>query len=149
MNSQSKESGGIISFVIVSLALAGLLLGGLYYSKQTAQSAGTNTNSTIEIAKDNAVDKSSSNEPAKSAEESTPAAPSDSPSTPAQTTPPSRTETPAGPNQPKIGVTGPSQVAETGPADTLMTLIVLSGLAFAGSKAIQAHRRVTRSALNQ
>ena len=50
---KNKQAGGIVSFIIVTVALAGLLAGGLYLSKQQGRTARDNDTSTPQVATNN------------------------------------------------------------------------------------------------
>ena len=47
---RNKQAGGIVSFIIVAVALAGLLAGGLYLSKQQGRAARENDTSTPQVS---------------------------------------------------------------------------------------------------
>ena len=173
----NKQSGGVVSFIIVAIALAGLLASGLYYSKHQARIARENDTSQPQVQapaetpvkneqtkpeekKDENKDKPVATAPTQQQNNQT--QPKAQNSTPSDTTKPkpetkpgsgsSRQEAPkttptTGPSS--LANTGPSELPETGPADALASILALAGLTFVGYRLSQSHRNLRRSALKQ
>lgn len=145
---KSNQAGGIVSFVIVAVALAGLLGGGLYLSKQMGREARTNDTSGPNIAevKEEAKEAASSSDEDKKG---------------AETTKPTVTETkkpepvtPAAPTptQPRdrVATTGPSdELPATGAGETAAVILALSVVSFAGYYWHRSRRDMLRTALRR
>lgn len=151
MGSSSRQSGSIISFVVIGLVLIGLLLGGLYISKQRGRQIATNDQpvATQPVREGETQDEApAENDGGTGTRETTvrPAptptpAPSPSRDAPAATTPPRATTPQTTPS------TGPTQIAQTGPADFLVNGIVLFALTTATIGYVASRRDYIRSSL--
>jgi cytoskeletal protein RodZ len=155
---KSNQRGGVVSFVIVALALAGLLGGGLYLSKHQARLArdGNTTTPQVTITKpDNKKDDSATKKPEETTVKPATTEPRDSTTqqpaattpkpTPATTTPAAQT-----PATNRVANTGPSEpLPETGPSEVVVVTIGLSALAFTGYRLLQSRRSLQRAALKQ
>lgn len=149
---QSKQAGGIVSFIIVAVALAGLLAGGLYLSKQQGRSARNNDTSTPQVSEvKNDQKKTEESEaqndatpPVKTAPTTSGAPRSDAP-TPV-TTQAGRTSSTTN----RVAATGPSgTLPATGPAETSAAIFIITILAFVGYRHVQSRRDVRRAALRR
>jgi type IV secretory pathway VirB10-like protein len=130
---KSNQRGGVISFVIVALALTGLLAGGLYLSKNQGRVARDTDTSTPQISP---VKK---DETSKKTEEKTPEETKPATTTPAPTTPTNR-----------VANTGPSEALPvTGPGDVAIITLGLGTLAFTGFRLVQSRRSVHHAALRR
>lgn len=153
----SKQAGGIVTFLVIALALTGLLIGGLYASKQMGRADRTNDTSTPQVTQneDNTQSEDEEDAAQREEEEAAPAtaeptpetkptpsptpAPTPSPSPPASTTPTDR-----------VATTGPSDtLPATGPAETTAAVFVLSGLTFAVYRHAQSRRQLRRTSLRR
>ncbi len=169
----NKQSGGVVSFIIVAIALAGLLASGLYYSKHQARVARESDTSQPQVntpaeapakneqkPEDKKEDKPVATAPTQQQNNQTQPKPQNN--TPSDTAKPkpeakpdsgsSRQEAPkttptTGPSS--LANTGPSELPETGPAGTLASILALAGLTFVGYRLSQSHRNLRRSALKQ
>lgn len=144
---QSRQSGGIVTFAIVAVVLAGLLAGGLYMSKQQGRVA-TNGGPTQSQPAPN--DQTARPETAKQ-NNGAPAAPA-KPSEPEQSKPAPSTQPPqtssTSTSQP-VASTGPTEVPSTGPTETALVSGVFGVLAFAGYRLAVSRRGLRRSALSR
>ncbi len=152
----NKQAGGIVSFIIVAVALAGLLAGGLYLSKQqgrTARDTDTSTPqvSTTETKEKSSDEKSTKNESSQQHTESKPEATRD----PSQTTPSSSssssssTPSSSSTRTDRVATTGPSAVPSTGPTETVAVSLALGALVFTGYRFLQSRHAFRSSALRQ
>lgn len=154
---RNQQAGGVVSFIIVAVALTGLLVGGLYLSKSQGRAARESDSSTPQVAAP-AKDESKTKEPAKE-EKPAPATPSTSqPQTQNQGTasPQSalRQQTPASQtpstSQNRVAATGPSDtLPSTGPGEAFATVLALGALTFTASRFVSARRSVRSAALNR
>lgn len=155
---QSNQRGGIVSFIIVAVALAGLLGGGLYLSKQQARQARDEPGTNVpQVTTEQKQTETGTPEAGKPDNESGTAEEQQSP-TPAPSPSPNPTEQPSSPqpqpqSQPqtdRVATTGPSEsLPATGPADTAVYMLALAVLAFAGYRHLQSRRLVRQAALRQ
>lgn len=141
----NSQAGGIVTFVVIGLVLAGLLGGGLYASKQMGRADRTNDSSTPQVAQNEDNTQSEDEEAAagRDSDETAPATTTPKPETkPAPTTPAPTTPTN------RVATTGPSDtLPATGPAETGAAVFVLGGLTFAFYRHAQSRRELRRNAL--
>lgn len=149
----NKQAGGIVSFIIVAIALAGLLAGGLYLSKYQGRVARDNDTSTPQVATPN-QEEQKKEEPTTPGNNEQPG--TTAPSTPPtnnqnqQTTPPQPAPSTSQPQRDRVANTGPSEeLPVTGPGETAAVTLAVSALAFTGYKLFQSRRGLRRSALQQ
>lgn len=148
----SNQRGGIVSFIIVAVALAGLLGGALYFSKQQGREARDATPAPQISEREDAPTTTKDDKPAENTQDSgTTQAPNTSgtqnQSPQSQTTPSTRTPA-AGAD--RVANTGPSQdLPSTGPAETTAVVAGLSALTFAGYMLISSRRGLRHSALRK
>lgn len=146
---KNKQSGGVISFVVIAVVLAGLLAGALYFSKHQARVAREGDRTVPDVVVDTKEGKNSK-KPDVATRDDVP--------TGAGTSDEAKKNDPGAPTTqrgeakpseaPRVAATGPSeQIPETGPADVFATFIAIVSLSFAGGVALQARRRVARTAL--
>ena len=157
---KSKQAGGIVSFIIVAVALTGLLAGGLYLSKQqgrTARESDTSTPQVTTVQGDNKQNTEEKGSNATEEETAQPApqtnsgtaqnqpqpAPSNSGNRGAAT--PNSTNT----RTDRVATTGPSSVPATGPTETAAVGLGLGALVFTGYRFAQSRRALRTSALRQ
>ena len=152
---KNKQAGGIVSFIIVAVALAGLLAGGLYLSKQQWRTARDNDTSTPQVSTNQNNDQAKKtdeqkddtsgagdrqNDPAP--QQNTQGSTGQNQNQPAPTTP--------APGSDRVANTGPSaELPSTGPTETAAVSLALGVLVFAGYRALQSRRALRRSALRQ
>lgn len=151
MNIQDKERGGIVVFAIVGVLLAGLLIGGLYLSKNQARIARDNESPTVAIDTAKEAEEAEEKSPATTKDE-TKNTPAPAPSTPAPKPDTStKPATPAAPSVPstRLPTSGPSSaVPATGPADTFLGIVVVTTITFVSFVFFQSNSRLRRSALD-
>ncbi len=147
---KNNQAGGIVTFVLIGLALAVLLGGGLYASKQMGRANRTNDSSKPQVVQNNDNTQSEDEETAARREEDEVA--------PATTTPKTETKPQPKPTTPPVATaptdrvanTGPSEaLPATGPAETGAAVFVLSGLTFAVYRFAQSRRELRRNALRR
>lgn len=153
---KSKQAGGIVSFIIVAVALAGLLAGGLYLSKQQGRTARDNDTSTPQVTTTEGNERSNEEKGAENTEEG---AAKQSPQTNTGTTQNQPQTAPAGrgsaaPNgnsrTDRVASTGPSEtLPSTGPTETTVVSLALAALVFTGYRFVQSRRALRASALRQ
>ena len=153
---KSKHAGGIVSFIIVAVALAGLLAGGLYLSKQQGRTARDNDTSTPQVTTTEGNERSNEEKGTDSTDEG---AADQSPQSSTGTTQNQSQTAPAGrgsaaPNgnsrTDRVASTGPSEtLPSTGPAETTAVSLALAGLVFTGYRFAQSRRALRASALRQ
>ena len=153
---KSKQAGGIVSFIIVAVALAGLLAGGLYLSKQQGRTARDNDTSTPQVTTTEGNERSNEEKGTDTTEEG---AADQSPQSNTGTTQDQPQTVPAGRGSaaPKgnsrtdrVASTGPSEtLPSTGPAETTAVSLALAGLVFTGYRFVQSRRALRASALRQ
>ena len=153
---KSKQAGGIVSFIIVAVALAGLLAGGLYLSKQQGRTARDNDTSTPQVTTTEGNERSNEEKGTDTTEEG---AADQSPQSNTGTTQDQPQTAPAGrgsaaPNSnsrtDRVASTGPSEtLPSTGPAETTAVSLALAGLVFTGYRFVQSRRALRASALRQ
>ena len=147
---KNKQSGGVVSFVVIAAVLAGLLAGGLYFSKHQARVAREGDRTTPTVVTDTKEGKQDGKKPDVATRNDVPAGAGTSDEakkgeTDASTTQRGEAKPPV---SPRVAVTGPSeQIPETGAADAFAGLAAVVSLVFAGGAALQARRRVARTAL--
>lgn len=137
MKSHAQERGGVVSFIIITLALAGLLAGGLYLSKHQAR-----------VARDTGSSTATVSEPETSGETGT--AESGNETSAGSDTSSSTSQTPAAGtgHTSSVATTGPSTVAASGPTDVLVTTIGLMVLTATVYTFVASRRSLVRSALS-
>lgn len=142
----SNQRGGIVSFIIVAVALAGLLGGALYFSKQQGREARDTTPTPQISQRDESKEETTKDEqPAGGIPQNNQAQGTGSAQTP--TTP--STRTPATGTD-RVATTGPSQdLPATGPAETTAVVAGLSALTFAGYMLVSSRRGLRHSALRK
>lgn len=172
MQDRRYEQGGVVSFVIVAVALAALLVGGLWWAKmQRSQTTAVNQ-PTSQVAKtqdekpnpavsaeDEAESSDGSSEKASNSSQNTNSETTATTSAPASeqssetsstsnasTTPSVATETESSPS---VASTGPaaSVIPSTGPTDVLAVLAALGAVSFGIYAYVQSSKRVRASAL--
>lgn len=152
---KSKQAGGIVSFIIVAVALAGLLAGGLYLSKNQGRTARDNDTSTPQVATPNQEEQKPQDQQAtpKEGEQAAPATPSTPPTNNnqnQQATPQQPAPSTSQPQRDRVANTGPSEeLPATGPGETAAVTLAVSILAFTGYRLLQSRRSLRRSALQQ
>jgi cytoskeletal protein RodZ len=153
----NKQAGGIVSFVVIGLVLAGLLGGGLYFSKQQARQARDSDTTTPQVTANETNTESGANDkgsdtatdtPAATTQETKPKPATPAPQTPRQNQP--ATPAPATGGTNRVATTGPSDsIPATGPKETTAALMALAFLTFAGYRFIDARRGRIDSALRR
>ncbi len=135
MKSHTQERGGVVSFIIITLALAGLLAGGLYLSKHQAR-----------VARDTGSTNVSVKEPETSGEAGTTengsANSSDEDASSTAQSPAASTG-----HTSSVATTGPSSVAASGPTDVFVTTVGLMVLTATTYTFVASRRSLVRSAL--
>lgn len=146
----NAQRGGIISFVVVAVVLAGLLAGGIYFSKQQGREARNNTPAPQIAERDEEVAEERADEPATQPEGGTTR--EASPQTPAPTAPQQSrsgtTESP-GSTTDRVATTGPSDIPSTGPAGTVAATVALAGLTFGLYRHASSRRSLRDAALRK
>ena len=150
-----NQRGGIVSFIIVGVVLAGLLGGALFFSKQQGRQARDATPAP-QIAKnsDNSSDSTKKDDKPAETAPKIDTTKSDQPATTAVPTTP-KPATPTAPatsstSTDRVANTGPSaELPSTGPAETTAVVIALGALTFAGYKFMTARRSLRASALRK
>lgn len=148
MNS-SRQSGSIASFIVIGLVLAGLLVAGLYFSKERGRVAVNGG--------DESSQQTEETKPDDNKEEANPETDGSNGTTNPQTdesTPPAATgqpdsddQTPTGQTPSTAPATGPSEIASTGPEDTLAAqLIAILAVSLAIGSYTVSRRTYVRSA---
>lgn len=139
---KSNQRGGIVSFVAVSLALVGLLAGGLYLSKTQARDVRGSAAAPQTVSQKPQDETKTENKPKEDgAAESTkpkeqPAGGTSTPENPA-TLPGNR-----------VANTGPTgEIPATGPADTALYALGFGSLTFTGYHLVRSRRSLRHSAL--
>ncbi|MEO5499098.1 MAG: hypothetical protein ABIR46_01200 [Candidatus Saccharimonadales bacterium] len=153
---KNNQAGGIVTFLVIALALAGLLAGGLYASKQMGRADRTNDTSTPQVTQNEDKTQSEDEEDVAQREQdeaapstTTPKADNTPESKPTTTPPASAPPTAATPTD-RVANTGPSDtLPATGPAETTAAVFVLSGLTFALYRHAQSRRHLRRNALHR
>ena len=148
----SNQRGGIVSFIIVAVALAGLLGGALYFSKQQGREARDATPAPQISEREDTPANTDDDQPAANAPQSgttqTPNTSGTQNQQPQSQTSPS-TRTPAA-GADRVANTGPSQeLPSTGPAETAAVVVGLSALTFAGYMLVSSRRGLRHSALRK
>lgn len=143
----NKQSGGVVSFVVVTVVLAGLLAGGLYFSKHQARVA-RESDTTTPVVTNNAKEGEGENKPAQddasSATENRTNEANKKEDTGVTAPSADSTTTP----QSRVAATGPpDEIPTTGPRETSVAVFGTALLVFAASTALRARRRMTRAAL--
>lgn len=150
---RNKQAGGIVSFIIVAVALAGLLAGGLYLSKQQGRTARDADTSTPEVTTtEQKGTENTEEEAAKPTPEANAGTAQNQPqSTP--NTPPNQRTTPPTSNNPRtdrVASTGPSEaIPSTGPTETIAVSLGLGTLVFTVYRFTQSRRALRTSALRR
>lgn len=149
---RNQQAGGVVSFIIIAVALTGLLVGGLYLSKNQGRAARNSDTSTPQVTapakQEQRTEKEPTKEPAPEAKPApTPAKPA--PQTPATSSQRSATGQQTTP-QNRVANTGPSDtLPATGPAQTSATFLALAVLTFASYRFILARRDRRAAALGR
>jgi cytoskeletal protein RodZ len=158
-DNQSRESGGVLGFIIITLVLIGLLAGGLWFIKNRydvaakVDTVSQNVKDEANKATDTKDDSTEQKKPDASAGTSTNNG--TNPGTGATNTP-SQTQTPAptpnttqnntpaastpAPQPASVATTGPSHIASTGPEDVVVNGFLLAGLLIVGHLYRQSRR---------
>lgn len=151
----NQERGGIVSFVVVGVVLAGLLAGALYFSKQQGREA-RNNSPVAEVAERNPEPEAAPEEApaAESRNEQTEQAGSNGQNTAQNPAPTNNRQAGGGTVQTpdttdRVATTGPSDIPSTGPAETAVVVAGLAGLTFAASRHFLARRHLRQSALRK
>lgn len=144
-----RQSGNVIAFIIVGIALAALLAGGIYASKQQGRVA-----SRADTVAVNTEDSSKNESEAQEKSE----APKDE-SSQSQNTQQSQNPAPAAPannnsnsgsgsaSQPQVPHTGPSSIASTGPEDGILPAVTFGLLTIGVISYVRSQRSLRSSAL--
>ena len=153
----SRQSGSIASFVVIGLVLVGILLAGLYFSKERARQVVGGTN---EVAQQNQPKKEEEkkpeeNKPATTTQPSTTKPSTSQGTTPSTTTPSTQSQTPSSQSAPRTQTTpttapstGPVHIATTGPEDSLVVkAIVLLAISLTIGTYVTSRRDYIRTAL--
>ena len=154
---KNKQAGGIVSFIIVAVALAGLLAGGLYLSKHQGRVARDTDTSVPQVTTKKSNEQATKE---KSEDKTKDSAPQQQSSTgTAQTQQPAATPSTSGGGTPtsgsssgrtdRVANTGPSSVPSTGPTETLAVSLALGALVFTGYRFLQSWHAFRNSALRQ
>jgi len=141
---RNSQRGGVVSFVVVALALTGLLVGGLYLSKNQARMAReTNTSTPQTTPKETSGE--STQKPAENTTKPDGSVAGNNTNQQQNTPTPTPAQTPT-----PVASTGPqTPLPETGPSEVLVATLGLTALTFAGIRAYQARRQLHRSALRR
>lgn len=152
---QNNQRGGIASFVIVTVALAGLLVGALYFSKQQGRTARDNAPAPQVTQRDeSAQEETADDQPAADNGDTSEQSPDTNGAAPAgeeaaPTSGDSSTSQPSGGTD-RVATTGPSDdIPATGPTETVVSIVAASGLAFAIYKLAGSRRGLRSSALRK
>ena len=147
MHSNRDERGGIVSFVVVGVLLAGLLVGGIYLVKRQGEAAQADSaaQETAQI-KENAENaaKEAENTAKSETDEDTTA---NSGSTAATGQPKGGDGNTTGTGSSRVATTGPSDVPSTGPEDTLAIVVVMAAGVAGFWYYTESRRTLVRSAL--
>lgn len=156
---RNKQAGGIVSFIIVAVALAGLLAGGLYLSKQQGRAARENDTSTPQVSTTDTKEKTDEKKNESGAErDEAQQAPQGNSETRQEQSRPATNDTPSGgattPNNgntrtDRVATTGPSTVPSTGPTETAIVSLALGVIVFTAYRFVQSRRTLRASALRQ
>ncbi|TXG76036.1 hypothetical protein E6P97_04350 [Patescibacteria group bacterium] len=144
----SKQGGGIVGFVVVAVVLAGLLAGGLYFSKNQARVARESNTTTPITTTSDANKAKSKNESSRDDTAPAPSTRSDRVDSKESTEADHSlaSDTPA--SQPRVAATGPSdEIPATGPREAAVAIIGATLLAFAATAVVRARRRLASAAL--
>lgn len=153
---QNKQAGGIVSFIIVLVALAGLLAGGLYLSKQQGRTARDNDTSAPQVANPDTNEEETGRP-----EDEAAGTNEDTPQQNPQDTTENREEQPqaapgtsnpgtTAPRTDRVANTGPStEIPSTGPTETIIVTLALGTLVFTGYRLVDSRRTLRRSALRR
>ncbi len=135
--SSSNQGGSILVFVVVSLVLVGLLIGGILGVRQFGEDIRFASDSGQVPLEENATDEptpdgdGSSVESESEDEVQVGESRDDSADTSAQQ---------GNDGSPEADASAPGEMPETGPAETLTSIAVLAALAFVGSSYIQSRK---------
>lgn len=144
-----RQSGNVIAFIIVGIALAALLAGGIYASKQQgrvasrADTVAVNTEDSSKNESENQEkseapkDESSQSQNTQQSQNPAPAAPANNNSTSGS----------GASSQGEMPHTGPSTIASTGPADGLVATAALGLLTVGTISYVRSQRSFRSSAL--
>lgn len=157
---KSKQAGGIVSFIIVAVALAGLLAGGLYLSKQQGRTARDNDTTTPQVTTTEGSEQSNEEKGTENTEEGAAEQPAQTNTGTAQNQPQATPNTSAGRGSAtpsngsartdRVATTGPSEsIPSTGPTETVAVTLGLAALVFTGYRFAQSRRALRASALRQ
>lgn len=152
MSAVDRQQGGIISFVIIGVVLLGLIASGLYFSKQRADIASETSGPEVTDVEDAENDSTTPPNEDDATEDDQPPVGGDGDDTVTdngQTNGDSEPVIPgddadgsgSGPTAPEDGST--DEIAEAGPADTLVHTFALAGLTYATVAAVRSRRRAS------
>lgn len=128
---RGRQTGNVVAFIVVGVALAALLGFGIYVSKQQGRTA--SQTDTVAVKTDDAQQKSGANQQQGGSEEKSENTPanestnteqSGSSSAASTAAPADSTQTQEG-QASQVPHTGPSSIASTGPADSVLPAIAL------------------------
>ena len=146
----NNQRGGIVSFVVVGVVLAGLLAGALYLSKQQGREARNDTPAP-QIAEQNTDKQKAPTEKSdvKSTDQQT-SNTTDNSSNSSSTGNRTSDESQAPRSTDRVANTGPSEnIPSTGPVETVATVTALAGLTFALYRHAASRRGVRFSSLRK
>ena len=153
---KNQQAGGVVSFIIVAVALTGLLLGGLYLSKSQGRADRNSDTSTPQVAapsqeeqkSENGGEQQQNNETRQNQEQPASGSTTNPGDQNSGTSP--QTNGSQSTTQDRVATTGPSdEIPETGPGETAATIIALSILTFAGYRFVSTRRLRRNSALSR
>lgn len=137
MSYRTNQQGGIVSFIVIGIALASLLFGGLYLSKQQARIARDGSSPVITAP---AIDQDDSS----TGTDTIPATDTADSTSSAETTAPRTSQTAT----PQVVRTGPStSVPATGPEDAAMGIFALGIVVYALTYLIYSRRSFVKTVL--
>lgn len=150
----NKQAGGIVSFVVIGLVLAGLLGGGLYLSKQQARQARDTDTTTPQVTAETDTESGATDKgndaPATNGPQAAPKPAEPTPQTPQSRNTPATRPAPAAGGTNRVATTGPSDtIPATGPTETAALVLSLVVLTFASYRFVDARRGFLRSALRR
>ena len=141
----TNQGGSLAGFIIIGVLLTLILVGGLfglnrYNAQKAADEIAASKEATKSEPKPSDTQKTEPSDPEATGRERTGSAPSGTTQPPAQTTPapaPASTDTKA-----DSGAATKAQLPETGPADTIGSLIALGALTFVGTHYARSRTQV-------
>ena len=149
----NNQRGGIVSFVVVGVVLAGLLAGALYLSKQQGREARTDTPAPQIAERNTDTQKAPAEKPAEKKENpqtnnETSNGGQSNGSSNDRSTSQTGDQTPGSTD--RVANTGPSSdIPSTGPVETVATVIALTGMTFALYRHGSSRRDLRHSALRK